>query len=220
MLFCASLHSHHLRFSRCIGSRAASTGSCPLGWNDNYYNNVLLTHSLARGMLWGMHTCMYACGTRYVCCTHLVINCNCCCCYYCLYQLWHFLFRHRCFKVTGPPNFGLSMQTLHVYIYHSQWSENNLCSYCHDFLLSGKIGSLSLGLLWECKCIPRTVPCPNCVCCFAGPFAVMVFIAMWNNQDDTSPIAPMLLVHNKLCTWLGCSLWCSRLTTSGVCDRT
>ena len=99
-------------------------------------------------------------------------------------NFWHFLFRHRCFKVTGPPNFGLSMQTLHVYIYHSQWSENNLCSYCHDFLLSGKIGSLSLGLLWECKCIPRTVPCPNCVCCFPVPFAVMVFIALWYKQDD------------------------------------
>ena len=23
------------------------------------------------------------------------------------------------------------------------------------------------------------------VCCFPGPFAVMVFIALWNNQDDT-----------------------------------
>ena len=30
-----------------------------------------------------------------------------------------------------------------------------------------------------------TVPCPNFVCCFPGPFAVMVFIALWNNQDDT-----------------------------------
>ena len=37
-----------------------------------------------------------------------------------------------------------------TYIYHSQWSENNLCSYCNDFLLSAKIGSLSLGLLGEC----------------------------------------------------------------------
>ena len=72
-----------------------------------------------------------------------------------------------------------------TYIYHSQWSENNLCSYCNDFLLSGKIGFLSQGLLREYECIPCTVPCPNCVSCFPGPFAVMLFMALWNNQDDT-----------------------------------
>ena len=76
---------------------------------------------------------------------------------------------------------GVMTYASEPYIYHSQWSESNLCSYCNDFLLSGKIRSRSR----ECECIPCTVHCPNCLCCFPQLFAVMVFIALWDNQDDT-----------------------------------